>query len=119
MGVGSMELAAPVEPGEVWWALPDPAVGREQSGRRPVLIVSNERFHRTVTTLVVVVPVTTKDRRWPNHVELNAGVGMEQRSFAMTEQVRTISRQRLTKKIGVVERAVLRNVHEWLVDYIR
>ena len=114
-----MELAAPVEPGEVWWALPDPAVGREQSWRRPFLIVSNERFHRTVTLLVVVVPVTTKDRRWPNHVELNAGVGMEQRSFAMTEQVRTISRQRLTKKIGVVEGSVLRNVREWLVDYIR
>ena len=114
-----MELAAPVEPGEVWWALPDPAVGREQSGRRPVLIVSNERFHRTVTTLVVVVPVTTKDRRWPNHVELNAGVGMEQRSFAMTEQVRTISRQRLTGKIGVVEESVLRDVREWLVDYLR
>ena len=114
-----MELAVPVEPGEVWWALPDPAVGREQSGRRPVLIVSNERFHRTVTTLVVVVPVTTKDRRWPNHVELNAGVGMEQRSFAMTEQVRTISRQRLTKKIGIVGESVLRNVREWLVDYIR
>ena len=114
-----MELAAPVEPGDVWWALPDPAVGREQSGRRPVLIVSNERFHRTVTTLVVVVPVTTKDRRWPNHVELNAGAGVEQRSFAMTEQVRTISRQRLAKKIGVVEGTVLRNVREWLLDYIR
>ena len=114
-----MELAVPVEPGEVWWALPDPAVRREQSGRRPVLIVSNEQFHRTVTTLVVVVPVTTKDRGWPNHVELNAGAGVEQRSFAMTEQVRTISRQRLTKKIGVVEESVLQNVREWLVDYIR
>ena len=114
-----MELAVPVEPGEVWWALPDPAVGREQSGRRPVLIVSNERFHTTVTTLVIAVPVTTKDRGWPNHVELNAGAGMEQRSFAMTEQVRTISRQRLAKKIGVVEGTVLRNVREWLLDYIR
>ena len=114
-----MELDAPVDAGEVWWALPDPAVRREQSGRRPVLIVSNEQFHRTVTTLVVVVPVTTKDRGWPNHVELNAGAGMEQRSFAMTEQVRTISRQRLTKKIGVVEGSVLRNVREWLLDYIR
>ena len=114
-----MELAAPVEPGEVWWALPDPAVGREQSGRRPVLIVSNERVHRTVTTLVVVVPVTTKDRGWLNHVELNAGAGVEQRSFAMTEQVRTISRQRLAKKIGVVEGSVLRDVREWLLDYIR
>ena len=114
-----MELAVPVEPGEVWWALPDPAVGREQSGRRLVLIVSNERFHRTVTTLVVVVPVTTKDRCWPNHVELNTGAGMEQRSFAMTEQVRTISRLRLTKKIGIVEGSVLRNVREWLVDYLR
>ena len=114
-----MGLAAPVDVGDVWWALPDPAVGREQSGRRPVLIVSDERFHRTVTLLVVVVPVTTKDRGWPNHVELNAGAGMEQRSFAMTEQVRTISRLRLTKKIGVVEGSVLRDVCEWLVDYIR
>lgn len=114
-----MELDAPVDAGEVWWALPDPAVRREQSGRRPVLIVSNEQFHRTVTTLVVVVPVTTKDWGWPNHVELNAGAEMEQRSFAMTEQVRTISRQRLTKKIGVVEESVLQNVREWLVDYIR
>ena len=114
-----MELAVPVEPGEEWWALPDPAVGREQSGRRPVLIVSNERFHRTLTTLVVVVPVTTKDRGWPNQVELNAGAGVEQRSFAMTEQVRTISRQHLTKKIGVVEGYVLRDVREWLLDYIR
>ena len=37
----------------------------------------------------------------------------------MTEQVRTISRQRLTKKIGVVEGSVLRSVREWLLDYIR
>ena len=44
---------------------------------------------------------------------------MKQRSFAMTEQVCTISRQRLTKKIGVVEESVLQNVREWLVDYIR
>ena len=44
---------------------------------------------------------------------------MEQRSFAMTEQVRTISRQRLAKKIGVAEGSVLRDVREWLVDYIR
>ena len=44
---------------------------------------------------------------------------MEQRSFAMTEQVRTISRQRLTKKIGVVKGSVLQGVREWLVDYIR
>ena len=44
---------------------------------------------------------------------------MEQRSLAMTEQVRTISRQRLTGKIGVVEESVLRDVREWLVDYLR
>ena len=44
---------------------------------------------------------------------------MEQRSFAMTDQVRTISRLRLTKKIGLVEGSVLRDVREWLVDYIR
>uniref|UniRef100_UPI0025C0FC86 type II toxin-antitoxin system PemK/MazF family toxin n=1 Tax=Galactobacter sp. TaxID=2676125 RepID=UPI0025C0FC86 len=83
-----MELNA----GEVWWAKPDPAIGREQSGRRPVVIVAGEEYLSTVTTSALVVPVTTTDRGWPNHIRLDTA--LQRPSWAMTEQVKTIPRSR-------------------------
>jgi mRNA-degrading endonuclease toxin of MazEF toxin-antitoxin module len=44
--------------GEIWLVSLDPTSGREQKGRRPVLIVSPEAFNR-VTKLPVVVPITS------------------------------------------------------------
>ncbi|WP_249369108.1 MULTISPECIES: type II toxin-antitoxin system PemK/MazF family toxin [unclassified Actinomyces] len=61
--------------GEVWWARPDPSVSRELTGRRPVLVVSNEQYHQVVTTLVITVPLTTRDRGWSNHVLVGAESG--------------------------------------------
>ncbi|WP_247595358.1 type II toxin-antitoxin system PemK/MazF family toxin [Actinomyces procaprae] len=53
MGVGRVELTPQPLTGELWWAAPDPVVGREQSGRRPVLVLSGARYHHAVTTLAV------------------------------------------------------------------
>jgi len=44
--------------GEIWLVALDPAVGHEQKGRRPVLIVSPEAFNR-VTRVPVVLPITS------------------------------------------------------------
>lgn len=60
--------------GSVVWAVLDPASGREQARRRPVVVVAAEDYLDAVTTLVVV-PVTTVDRGWPNHVLLRGGTG--------------------------------------------
>ncbi|MBF0697006.1 type II toxin-antitoxin system PemK/MazF family toxin [Actinomyces bowdenii] len=92
-------------------------MGREQAGRRPVLIVSNARYHEAVTTLVITVPITSVDRRWPNHVRIPGGAGLLSDSFAMTEQVRTISRRRLLERIGAVDSAVLDDVLRWVRDW--
>ncbi|SYZ34461.1 toxin MazF [Propionibacterium australiense] len=48
--------------GQVHWARPDPGVGREQTGRRPVVVVSGDPYHEIATTLVITVPVTSVDR---------------------------------------------------------
>ena len=84
-----------VRPWQVWWADLDPAEGREQTGRRPVLVVSSA-FHLRLTgeALVTVLPVTTRERsgwlhRTPVH-PTNHPIG-----FVITEQVRTIARSRL------------------------
>jgi len=82
-----------VAPWQVWWADLDPVVGREQAKVRPVVVVSSAR-HLTLTggQLLTVLPVTSQNRGWPHHVPIVIG---DKPSFAMTEQARTISVQRL------------------------
>lgn len=70
-------------------------------------------------TRALAAPVTTRDRGWPNHVRLTGHVALDLPSFAMTEQVRAISRQRLVDQGGLVDDACLDAVLEWLHDYLR
>lgn len=100
------------------WAEPDPTVGREQDGRRPFLIVASDDYLRIVTTLVLAVPVTTTDRGWANHVPLTGPFGLSSLSWAMTEQVRVLSRERLTQVAGHVDADTLEAVAVWLRDFL-
>jgi len=105
--------------GELVWAELDPVRGREQAGRRPVLVVASELYLEQADTLAIVIPVTTVDRGWPNHVRLRGPhVGLEEPTFAMTEQPRTITRDRLGRSIGVVDTATMCEVDGWLRDFL-
>lgn len=44
--------------GEIWWVNSDPTMGHEQSGNRPVLIVSPDAFNQ-VTRVPIVLPITS------------------------------------------------------------
>jgi len=91
--------------GEVYQANLDPIAGSEQGGTRPVLIVSRDALNVNAP-IVIVVPLTgreNKRRFYPTHVELTAGEsGLTKNSVVLCEQVRAISKDRLTKKIGQV-----------------
>ncbi len=104
-------------PGDVVWVAPDPTVGREQTGRRPAVVVSGLDYLNTVETLAIVLPVTSVDRAWPNHVSLD-GVGLPERSWAMTEQVRTISRTRIVDRAGRVDSSTLQELRRWVRDFL-
>jgi mRNA interferase MazF len=101
----------------VLWAWLDPHVGREQSGRRPVVVVSSDGYIDVVTRLLIVVPVSRSDRGWPNHVRLTGVPGLSD-SFAITEQPRTISRDRLGDPIGRVDESCLSDIKRWLADFL-
>lgn len=104
-------------PGDVVWVAPEIAVGREQAGRRPALVVAGAGYLETVDTLALVAPITTVERGWPNHVEV-IGADPEQRSWAMSEQIRTISRERLVGRAGRANDATLAAVRGWLADFL-
>ena len=103
-----------IRPGSVVWVDLDPVQGREQGGRRPAVVVSSADHLAAATTLVTVVPATSRDRGWPNHVALQGRTGLDVATFAMTEQVRTIARGRLSSTSGEIEEASLVEITEWV-----
>ncbi len=106
-----------LSPGVVAWAHLEPVVGREQGGRRPVVVISTRRYLEVIDTLAVVVPLTSTDRGWPNHVLIDGVEGLRA-SFAMTEQPRTLSRARLRGVIGTASPQSLNEIRGWLDEFV-
>ncbi|MET0964996.1 MAG: type II toxin-antitoxin system PemK/MazF family toxin [Nakamurella sp.] len=101
------------------WAELDPVRGRKQSGRRPALVIASDLYLEQADTLAIIVPVTANNRGWPNHVLLKGpGLALDQPSFAMTEQPRTVARDRLFDHAGIVDRATMTAVDGWLRDFL-
>ncbi|MGO3151520.1 MAG: type II toxin-antitoxin system PemK/MazF family toxin [Galactobacter sp.] len=105
--------------GSLFWADLNPTRGREQSGRRPVLVVASRLFLLPADTLAIIVPITTTDRGWPNHVRITGrDVTLPQQSFAMTEQIRTVARERLHTEAGIADAETMNQVDVWLSDFL-
>lgn len=108
-----------VRRGSVVWAELDLVRGRERAGRRPVLVIASDLYLEQADTLAIVLPATTTDRGWPNHVLLRGErLALPQPTFAMTEQPRTVTRDRFVGEIGVVDSATMRDVDRWLRDFL-
>lgn len=96
-----MDERTPAE-GEIWWVELDPVVGREQGGRRPALVISTDDYNAYGTRRVIVVPITTRERLLPTWIWLSDATGLEQRSWALVDQVRSIDVSRFKRHIGNV-----------------
>lgn len=83
---------------DIYLADLNPTVGREQFGKRPVLIVSNN--YENLLDVVTIIPITSlKDGRkiYPNELLLRNE--LEKPSILLCQQIRTISKNRLIKKL--------------------
>lgn len=97
--------------GEVWKVDLRPVRGHEQGGERPALILSVDRFNHGPAGLVIVVPITSVDKRQPLHVAVDPPEGgVSTRSFVKPEDVRSISTERLVERWGRVADETLRDV---------
>ncbi|MEG4630107.1 type II toxin-antitoxin system PemK/MazF family toxin [Microcoleus sp. AR_TQ3_B6] len=83
--------------GKIYYANLSPTVGSEIDKRRPVLVVSNEANNRAANT-VTILPITSNVTRvYPFEVLLNPeDSGLSKPSKVQAQQVRTISKQRIT-----------------------
>ncbi|MFZ2948313.1 MAG: type II toxin-antitoxin system PemK/MazF family toxin [Desulfuromonadaceae bacterium] len=106
--------------GDIYWATLAPRSGSEQSGRRPVIVLSHDAFNQTPGwRSIIVVPVSTsaaQARRGPTVVALSAGTaGLASESCAVCHQVTTLDRAKLTDKIGALPPDVLALVEQALL----
>jgi mRNA interferase MazF len=84
----------------VWLARLDPTEGREIRKTRPCLIISPSELHDYLDT-VIIAPMTTGSRASPFRLGINfAGKS----GLILLDQVRTIDKRRLTKRLGGISR---------------
>jgi len=99
--------------GEIWLVQLDPVRGHEQAGMRPGLVLSSDRFNRGPAGLVVVLPMTTRDRRIPLHVAVDpAESGLPARSTVKCDNLRAVARERLVRRLGQVSGDTLAEVED-------
>jgi mRNA interferase MazF len=104
--------------GDLYWADLDPARGREQAGKRPVLVLSHDVFNERSGT-VIAVAITSQEPRagFPLTLELTAD-RLPKRSWVKISQVRTLSTERLESRIGRASLEELEQVIEGLNEII-
>ena len=97
--------------GDIYYADLRPAIGSEQDGIRPVLVIQNNTGNRHSPT-VIAAAITAKQTKahLPTHVTVGKVPGMNSRSIVMLEQVRTIDKSRLLDYIGYMRPGAMRRV---------
>ena len=89
--------------GEVWLVDLNPTRGHEQAGVRSGLVISTDPFNHGAAGLAIVLPLTTRARQIPLHVTVEPPEGgVRERSFIKCEDIRSIAKERLTERWGVV-----------------
>lgn len=87
--------------GDVYWTDPDPTKGREQAKPRPFVIVSVDQLNQTNLGLSLAVPLTRTNFGNALHLAIPASEsGLREDGYAMPEQLRAISHERLSRRLG-------------------
>jgi mRNA interferase MazF len=104
--------------GDVVWADLDPTRGHEQAGQRPVLVISHDVFNQRSGT-VIALALTSREPAagFPLTLEL-ASVRLPKRSWVKMGQIRTLSTERLGKRLGRLSPEELARVLEGLDEII-
>jgi mRNA interferase MazF len=105
---------------EIWYADLNPSRGSEQKGFRPVVVISGNLMNEYLNT-VICCPLTTKIKNYKGNVVLkpDAVNKLKSASEILTAHIRSVSKERLVRKIGRISDEQLREIKEALNDMLR
>ena len=90
---------------EIYFCDLNPAIGSEQQGKRPVLVISNNAVNHNlpISTVLPLSSVKETEKIYPTEILLPAeATNLPKLSVAMVQQIRTISHNRLMNKVGSI-----------------
>lgn len=104
---------------EIWYANLDPVTGREQSGLRPVVIISGDNLNDH-SDLKIVCPLTSQIKRYAGSLLLqkNKLNNLTKDSEVLVFQVRTIDENRLVKKVGTISKEEMNKIRFYLDEIL-
>ena len=104
--------------GEIYWADLSRVRGREQAGLRPVLVISHDVFNASSGT-VIALAITSQPQRagFPLTVEVQTAK-LPKRSWVKTSQIRTLSTERLGRRLAFVAPDELTRIVDALFDLV-
>lgn len=92
-----------------------PVRGSEQGGIRPTLVIQNDMGNKHSPTVIVAAITTKTDKcKLPTHVKIPKKLGLFKRSVVLLEQLRTIDKSRIVKKLGHADENTMMNIDEAL-----
>ena len=90
----------------------DPTVGHEIKKTRPCLVISPDEMNRYIST-IIVAPMTTKGRDYPTRVKCSF---KGEKGQIVLDQIRTIDKKRLVKKLGKISKRTQEEVLQILQE---
>jgi len=104
--------------GELWWADLNPVRGHEQAGVRPVLVISHDIFnHRSGTVIALAITSQPPAAGFPLTMEITT-TALPKRSWIKISQIRTLSVERLSSRLGAISPEELDDVIEGLNEIV-
>ena len=106
--------------GEIWYADLSPTKGSEQSGFRPVVIVSGNLLNEQLK-VVIVCPLTMKLKGYKGHpiLEPSRQNRLTEPSEVLVFHIRSVSKDRLVRKIGVISKEEVTTIQTTVKDILR
>ncbi len=104
--------------GDIFWADLEPVRGKEQAGRRPVLVISHEVFNANSGT-VIALAITSQPQKaaFPLTFDLNPHL-LPKPSWVKISQIRTLSTERLSHRLARLEESEVNRIIEGLLDIV-
>ena len=106
--------------GEIWNANLSPVKGSEQSGFRPVVIISGNVLNQYLK-IVICCPLTTKIKNYKGNIILHPDSmnNLKKPSEILTFHIRSITKERLKKKLGKISSKELEEIKSGLNDLLK
>jgi mRNA interferase MazF len=99
---------------EIYLVNLDPTMGHEIQKTRPCVIVSPDEMNKHIGT-IIIAPMTTKSHKYPTRLKIDL---QNKKGWIVLDQIRTIDKQRLIKKVGEIDKNNVVKIKEIIMEML-